>query len=554
MKAWMKIFRRAFSSPLFWLLAAILAALGLKAWLVFGGWVSFNSDEAVVALMARHILQGARPIFFYGQAYMGSLDAFLVAGGFALFGEQVWVIRLVQSLLYAGFLLTIARLGKEIFDNWAAGVLAAGLLAIPTVNLTLYTTASLGGYGEALLIGNLILLCVLQTRNSYRAQDFPGPLRWWALYGLLSGLGLWALGLSLVYSLPAGAFLIALLWAYRRKGHPIAALRLALAFAAAAVGGILGSLPWWIFAFGQSVRSLTHELTGGAIAGVEGLPYGLQALQHILNLLLFGGSAALGFRPPWDMRWLGLPLLPFVLLFWMVVLAYALRQIRRTPWESGSLLLAGVALTLVIGFVFTPFGADPSGRYFLPVAAPLTLFAASLILELYEKAGAWAFALAALVIVYQLWGTLQSAFKYPPGITTQFYSPTQIDRRFDPQLIDFLREHGETRGYSNYWVTYPLAFLSQEELIFTPRLPYHADFRYTARDDRYAPYGLLVEGADRVAYITTRHPELDAYLRVAFRRSGVDWQEAQIGDYHVFFGLSQLIRPGEIGLGKTTTP
>ncbi len=50
--------------------------------------------------MARHILGGERPIFFYGQAYMGSLDAWLVAAGFWFFGQQVWVIRFVQILLY----------------------------------------------------------------------------------------------------------------------------------------------------------------------------------------------------------------------------------------------------------------------------------------------------------------------------------------------------------------------------------------------------------------------------------------------------------------------
>jgi len=46
----------------------------------------FNADEAIVALMARHINQGNIPVFFYGQAYMGSLDPMLVAIGlFALF-------------------------------------------------------------------------------------------------------------------------------------------------------------------------------------------------------------------------------------------------------------------------------------------------------------------------------------------------------------------------------------------------------------------------------------------------------------------------------------
>ncbi|KAF5435362.1 hypothetical protein C5S36_03320, partial [Candidatus Methanophagaceae archaeon] len=112
---------------------------------------------------------------------------------------------------------------------------------------------------------------------------------------------------------------------------------------------------------------------------------------------------------------------------------------------------------------------------------------------------------------------------------------------------DFLSKHGETRGYSNYWVSYPLAFESDEELIYIPRLPYHLDFRYTARDDRYEPYQALVEGSDRVAYITTFHPALDESIRASFRRLGVVWEEEMIGDYQIFYNLSRPVHPEEIG-------
>ena len=63
-----------------WPLIAILTgSIALKVVLLALDAAPFNADEAVVALMARHILQGERPWFFYGQAYMGSLDAYLVA-------------------------------------------------------------------------------------------------------------------------------------------------------------------------------------------------------------------------------------------------------------------------------------------------------------------------------------------------------------------------------------------------------------------------------------------------------------------------------------------
>ena len=50
----------------------VFVAAGLKCALLLTGRIPFNSDEAIVALMARHINQGNLPIFFlwsglYGQ-------------------------------------------------------------------------------------------------------------------------------------------------------------------------------------------------------------------------------------------------------------------------------------------------------------------------------------------------------------------------------------------------------------------------------------------------------------------------------------------------------
>jgi hypothetical protein len=42
--------------------------------------------------MGRHILHGEFPIFFYGQKYMGSLEAHLGALGFALGGATPLVL------------------------------------------------------------------------------------------------------------------------------------------------------------------------------------------------------------------------------------------------------------------------------------------------------------------------------------------------------------------------------------------------------------------------------------------------------------------------------
>ncbi len=402
---------RLLHKPIFWLGVGFLLSAGFKAWLIFGGWVPFNSDEAVVALMARHIRLGADPVFFYGQAYMGSLDAYLVALSFGLFGEQVWAIRLVQAGLYLGFLITTVLLGKAVFGRWQVGILALLLLAVPSVSLSLYTTASLGGYGEALLIGNLIWLISLRLmRRLNRAE--PGEALLFGLLGALIGLGLWGFGLTLVYSIPA---VILLLHRSLQCGSQryFRLKKLILNWLILAGCFLLGSLPWWNYALDNGLSALLGELSGGAIAGVEGLPWASQALRHLVNLLLFGTTVTFGLRPPWSVEWLALALLPIALCSWLLVLIVSVRHLRYMPDRLGIHLLGASSLTLLLAFIFSPFGADPSGRYFLPLAASLALFAAHGIFRLKERFGTWAWGIAGVLMIYQLCGNIQSTIKIP---------------------------------------------------------------------------------------------------------------------------------------------
>jgi len=529
---------------------AVIVAVALKVWLLLIEAVPFNSDEAIVALMARHILQGERPIFFYGQAYMGSLDAWLVAGGFAIFGEAVWVIRLVQGALYVGVLVTTIKLGEVALGSRKIGVLAAWFLAIPPVVVTLYTTVSLGGYGETLLLGNLVLIEGFNLIGAIRDnRSAPG---WrWCLWGGLVGVGIWAFGFTLVYSIPVGiALLVNLGWGkkfsdFLRSASAWRAIRLI-------IGGILiGSAPWWSFAIRHGFGQLFWELSGGAIAGVEQANWLARTWNHFWTFILFGGTVIFGLRPSWEVRWLAMPLLPIALMFWTGVVAHSFTRlgIKRSN-RRGAGLLIGVMVILALGYIFTPFGADPSGRYFLPLAIPLSLFAAELIVLWAEEYGRWIWGFVGLILAFNLWGTAQSAAKFPPGITTQFDQIAQVNHRYMDDLIDFLKENGIRYGYTNYWVAYPLAFESGEEMIFLPSLPYHQDFRYTTRDDRYQPYHDLVLQADVIAYITTNHPDLNEYLRGQFKGLQIAWSEKSIGDYDIFYNLSRHVFPDEINLGE----
>ena len=69
--------RRTFAFALGGLL---LVGLALRLAVIASPLGEIDGDEAVVGLMARHIaFLGERPVFYYGQPYLGSLEAFSAA-------------------------------------------------------------------------------------------------------------------------------------------------------------------------------------------------------------------------------------------------------------------------------------------------------------------------------------------------------------------------------------------------------------------------------------------------------------------------------------------
>ncbi len=515
-----------------WLLGAIAVMVALKAGLLAIGAVPFNGDEAVVALMARHILQGARPVFFYGQAYLGSLDAWLIAPLFALLGEGVLPVRLVQIALYAAYLLTVWWLARLWFADRRVALFAVLIAAVPPVLITTYTTASLGGYGEAIVFGNLILgLGWLVTFGG--RQD---SLRHWLALGAIGGLAFWTFGIVGVYLLPVA---VLGLIKFQRRLWPCALL--------AAGAFIAASSPWWL-----------HNLASGN-AGVEVLTGAAPRIGQLgladraLGFVLLGLPALLGLRPPWSAEFLPPAALALMLGVHAAAAAFyvwAARHNRLPEMARGSRRLLGL---FVIGFsalaIGSYFGTDSSGRYFLPLFVVLALGLAAFFAAAWEVRP-WLGGLGlACVLAINLFANLSLAIS-PDRLSTQFDPISRFDNSHDLALMEFLRANGIARGYSNYWVTYRIAFLSGETLLFSPELPYKLDLSYTPLDVRMPQYAQAVAASPEVAYITTQHPGLDRHLRAAFAARAVTYREQSIGPYQIFFDLSRRVSPDELGVKR----
>jgi 4-amino-4-deoxy-L-arabinose transferase-like glycosyltransferase len=508
---------------------ALLIAISIKMVLTLAELIPFNGDEAVVALMGRHILQGERPVFFYGQAYMGSLDAWLLAAAFKVLGEKVFAIRVVQTSLYLANMITLWIMAKRFFKDKLIANIAVFIASIPPVMVTTYTTATLGGYGESIVLGNIILLFGYDVIFGEKQYSWLT----WLILGLIGGFAFWVLGIAGVYILSVG-----LIGLWKFKFDLIKHYLLAFG------GFIVGSIPWWLYNISNSWLAFS-EITGGLIPAPS-------LIDRVFGISLFSIPALLGLRMPWSgdyfpFLFVGIGLIFYLFIFGSLLLNTRKREINS---ESGVLpLFSVVSLVIISLLILTRFGVDPTGRYLLPLYSILVLCSSIIISRMWKiNVGMGVITLGFLMTfnVSGIWLASQEQDK----LTTQFNPITSFDNSYDDQLIDFLYSQNETRGFSNYWVSFRIAFLSKEKLIFSAELPYKADLSYTARDNRYAPYIDIVDASPKVTYITTKHPVLDAQISKRFLSIGVSFDEVQIGEYHVFYNLSRVVKPSEIGFGN----
>src|SRR6516225_250383 len=147
------------------LLALLPVGLAFRLAVIASPLGEIDGDEAVVGLMARHIaFLGERPVFYWGQPYLGSLEAFTAAPLFRLFDSSTYLLKLVPTAYSLGFLALSAVLARRVFGIGPA-LATAAYLAIPPSMWAVWSTKARGGYaevlflGEALLLASLVLVC-----------------------------------------------------------------------------------------------------------------------------------------------------------------------------------------------------------------------------------------------------------------------------------------------------------------------------------------------------------------------------------------------------------
>jgi 4-amino-4-deoxy-L-arabinose transferase-like glycosyltransferase len=498
----------------------ILLAVALRILLVILGWPPTNSDEATMGLMARHIAyNGERPIFFYGQNYMGALEAYLGAIFFHLFGSSLLTLRLGVILLTALFLLSIYLLARTIYTRRFA-LFTLALLCLGSNYIFLRETYATGGSTQTLLFGTLAFLIPTLLGISYHkdastgATDATGainrPLRYfgYSCYGLVIGLGLWSDWVVLPFFAFSVVLLLVACW---RDWRSPALLFLLLGLAIGAIPLISYNLT---APAGQNsyitLRDLFHgttvqqartlgQLWQGIKATIQvslptatGAPFcPSPAVDYAADLSDRLSASCLDLNTAWSLGYLLLWLLSALLTIRSLWRAFRQRDERHSSREPGQ--PQGIAPTLIAD-------GTERRRQFVLLAARLCLLASALLaIGAYSASSAplgmpasHARYLIGLLIVtpailWPLWGGLTAlpwsrarlrisinaallglvaaSFLLGTALTFGDVPSAQAADQQQTTLINGLLRIGATRIYTDYWTCDGAAFLSQERII-----------------------------------------------------------------------------------------
>lgn len=487
------------------------ATLGLALALVAlrgGLWVwfapnSLDGDEAITGLMARHLAAGrAFPLFFYGQSYLLGLESWLAAPVFALFGSSAYALRsLVLALNFlVAWLLLRELLSSCRLSPWVS-LAAASFVLVPAPRTAALLGQAVGMNIEPFLAA--LLLWRLRRRPGWFGAVFALAFlnREFAAYSVIALLVLFMLEGRLFRRDAIGPGLLA-------------------AASFAAVWDIVQVLRPYSTPLGPGSSSGVG-LAGSNIARVAQfasfslprLPSDLWAMASTFLPMLFGARPAptpLAAVPGWQAQPWSWSVLALGLL---VPLAFVLARSRRRaagtdPAATAArpesfaiyLLLIGVQAAVVCAAARGEGMSALTLRYvLLALFVPTGIVALVAVLDGERGRGR-----TAVVAVALLWSAL-AVLDNARLVAACVRQPPPAPRL---ELARALEARGVRYAEANYWLAYPVSFLSRERVkVASTDVARIDEYRWLFtghRDEAVSIFTVPCDGCETVAGVWMR--------------------------------------------------
>jgi 4-amino-4-deoxy-L-arabinose transferase-like glycosyltransferase len=155
-----------------------------------------HSDEAIIGLMAKHILEGRYfPFYMYGQAYNAGAagEAYLAASSFALFGVGVVSLKSCIVVLSLLCLFLFYCMCQALYDERTALLATIVFALTPSLLKWHFQVRGYSWYFLSIPLLTLLFLSIQSTPNR----------RWplFLLFGAVSGLSICGLELGIAFNL-----------------------------------------------------------------------------------------------------------------------------------------------------------------------------------------------------------------------------------------------------------------------------------------------------------------------------------------------------------------
>ncbi len=222
-----KLFPRRAIFPLF-----SIAITGLVYRVIYAYGFAHKADAAILGIMANDIAnQTAFPLVYYGQGYMGSIEAWITAPLFFITGPTWWGLSFAPILVSTLGIFAFYLLGKSAAGSQATGYIAALLWAAPSFAPSFYNVTPRGCYPEVVCGGALILWFATENWKGERISPVVC-----ALFGFLMGILIWTSLLSAPFVITALLFLF---FSDRKNIMNISNI-------AVIAGMLTGAIPFWM--------------------------------------------------------------------------------------------------------------------------------------------------------------------------------------------------------------------------------------------------------------------------------------------------------------------
>jgi hypothetical protein len=497
---------------------------------------TIDSDEAIVGLMGKHILDGVRPIpiFYYGQHYMGSLEAIMASASFYLFGTTPFALQLVPLVWSLGLIVVVGVLGAMVWSR-RAGLVAAGLTAVAPPSLLVWSSKARGGFIEVVVLGALAL-CVMVAW----LRDHPERFRYPIGLGLLLGLGWWVNNQIAYFIAPIGVFAALHLCSSgarlvasgegTTRGWFKGAVKVALV---GVVAFLVGSAPYWSYNISQGFPS------AGMLGVVEFERFVAQfkalckvALPMIVGVKRFWGREEV--FPLASLAALVLFVVPLILLLWSRR-GGCLRLLRgEVDRERPVELITLFSITCCVLFAISKYGwLVQAPRYLLPLYVGLYVLVGICCDVAFRRR--WS--LGALFVGALLTFNLLSSYYGGRGVSGEpiVYAGQRVARDHGP-IIAALDRLGINRVRTNYWIGYRLAFETKERVTFVV-----IGEPENSRIERYEV--IEPEQRDRLPLVLVQAQA--QLVKPALKRMGFEFLEERVGEYSIIHSLKRVLDLGE---------